>query len=72
MLDFKQVVSEETDRIIATRRDLHRIPEIAFTEWKTSAYITDYLKKEGFEVTTGIAKTGVVGLLRTENLGQRF
>jgi amidohydrolase len=69
MLDFKQVVSEETDRIIATRRDLHRIPEIAFTEWKTSAYITDYLKKEGFEVTTGIAKTGVVGLLRTGKPG---
>ena len=70
MPDFKQFVIEEKDRIISMRRDLHRIPETAFTEHKTAAYIADYLHKEDLEVTTGIAKTGVVGLLKTGKPGQ--
>ena len=43
MENLHQLVSEQKDRIIQMRRDLHRIPETAYTEKKTSAYVADYL-----------------------------
>ena len=69
MVDIHQLVSDHKDLIINTRRDLHRIPETAYTEKKTSAYVTDYLNKEGLDVQTEIARYGVVGLLDTEKPG---
>jgi len=63
MVDLRKLVSEHKELIIKTRRDLHRIPEVGYTEEKTSAYVADYLKREGLEVQTGIAQFGVVGLL---------
>jgi amidohydrolase len=73
MINVKELVNEQKDLIINTRRDLHRIPETAYTEKKTSAYVTDYLTREGFEVQTGIAKFGVVGLMKTGgSWGLRF
>lgn len=65
----RQLVDEHKDLIIRTRRDLHRIPETAYTEKKTSAYVTEYLQREGLEVQTGIATHGVVGLLKTGRPG---
>ncbi len=62
-MDFSAVVREHGELIIRLRRDLHKIPEVAYTEEKTSAYLAAYLKREGFEVTEGVAKTGVVALL---------
>jgi len=44
--------------------DLHQSPELSYHEEKTSAKMADRLRALGFEVTTGIAKTGVVGILR--------
>ncbi len=64
MIDIKKLVQQHKDLIINTRRDLHRIPEPAYTEEKTSAYLAEYLKKGDLEVQTGIAKTGVVGLMK--------
>jgi len=55
--------------VIATRRDLHRIPETAFNEAKTSGYVAERLKRLGLEVQTGIATHGVVGLLRSGRPG---
>ena len=69
MVDIRQLVSEHQELIINTRRDLHRIPEIGFSEEKTSAYVAEYLNREGLEVQTGIAKYGVVGLLETGQPG---
>ena len=63
MVDLRKLVSEHKELIIKTRRDLHRIPEVGYTEEKTSAYVADYLAQEGLEVQTGIAQFGVVGLL---------
>jgi amidohydrolase len=63
MVDIRKIVGEHKDLIIKTRRDLHRIPEVGYTEEKTSTYVADYLKREGLEVQTGIAQFGVVGLL---------
>ncbi len=62
MEDLKKLIHENTERIVNTRRELHRIPETAFTETKTSEYVARYLKQEGLEVQTGIAKFGVAGL----------
>jgi amidohydrolase len=69
MVDIRQLVSEHKELIINTRRDLHRIPEIGYTEEKTSAYVAAYLKREGLDVQTGIAQFGVVGLLETDKPG---
>jgi len=70
MIDFKKLVGEHNDLISKLRRDLHRIPEPAYTEKKTSAYVADYLKKEGLKVQVGIARYGVVGLVETGNPGK--
>ncbi|MCB2168550.1 MAG: amidohydrolase [Deltaproteobacteria bacterium] len=61
MDDIKHILNKHADAIIQIRRDLHRIPETAYTEAKTSAYVADYLNKLGLNVTTGIAKFGVLG-----------
>ncbi len=64
MDDLKQLVADQKDLVVQTRRDLHRIPEPAYTETKTSAYVAEYLKREGIQAQTGIAQTGVVGLMK--------
>lgn len=46
------------------RHDIHRHPETAFEEERTSAFVAEKLKSFGLEVHTGLAKTGVVGVLR--------
>ena len=45
-------------------RDLHRNPELSFQEHRTAAAMADHLRGWGYEVHTGIGKTGVVGILR--------
>jgi len=69
MIDFRKLVRDHEDVIIATRRDLHRIPEPAYTEQETSNYVADYLEKLGLDVKTGIAQFGIVGLLETGSPG---
>ena len=48
----------------ALYRDLHARPELAFTEHRTAGIVADHLTELGLEVHTGIATTGVVGVLR--------
>ncbi|MCU0775985.1 MAG: amidohydrolase, partial [Ideonella sp.] len=48
---------------IALRRDLHRHPELAFDEHRTAALVAERLAGWGYEVTTGLGGTGVVGRL---------
>jgi len=69
MIDFRKLVRDHEDLIINTRRDLHRIPEPAYTEQKTSAYVADHLEKLDLKVKTGIAEFGIVGLLETDRPG---
>jgi amidohydrolase len=49
--------------LTAIRRDLHAHPELSFTEQRTSGIVADYLRKLGIETHTGLAKTGVVGVI---------
>src|SRR3954470_7334345 len=48
----------------ALYKDVHSHPELSMQETRTSALAADRLRAAGYEVTTGIGKTGVVGLLR--------
>ncbi|CAN5154221.1 M20 family metallopeptidase [soil metagenome] len=50
--------------VIAWRRDIHEHPELGNNEFRTAAIVAKYLKSLGMEVKTGIAKTGVVGILK--------
>lgn len=46
------------------RRELHMRPEKGLNEYKTSEYILNYLKKLNIETISGVAGTGVIGLIR--------
>lgn len=51
-------------KVIAWRRDIHQFPELSNREFKTAEKVATHLKSLGIEVQTGVAKTGVVGLLK--------
>lgn len=57
-------------KVIDWRRDFHQHPELSNREFRTSAKIAEYLKSLGLEVQTGVAKTGVVGLLKGDYPGK--
>ena len=44
--------------------DIHAHPELSMQETRTAGLAAEHLRKAGYEVTTGVGKTGVVGLLR--------
>jgi amidohydrolase len=50
--------------IEALYKDLHRNPELAFQETQTVAKLAARLKALGFEVTTGVGKTGIVAIMK--------
>ena len=60
-LDF---IDGQTEWLSKTYKDIHEHPELGFMETRTSAIVANELKALGFEVSTGIAKTGVVGVLK--------
>ena len=51
-------------KVLAWRRDFHQHPELSNQETRTGKIVADHLKSLGLEVKTGVAKTGVVGILR--------
>ncbi|MNR85343.1 putative hydrolase YxeP [compost metagenome] len=61
---LRERVADLTAELVACRRDFHRWPELSFREVHTAARIASELHTMGLEVQTGVAKTGVVGLLR--------
>lgn len=64
MDNIKNDILKLKDEVIDLRRDFHKHPELNFKEKRTAKIVENYLKEIGLEVKTGIAKTGVVGLLR--------
>ena len=56
--------------LIEIRRTIHMHPELGFEEVETSRLVSEWLNKFGLEVTRGMAKTGVVGLLRGKQPGK--
>ena len=63
-------VAKRLEGMVALRRDFHRHPELSFAEQRTSHIIAERLTTAGLEVKTGIAKTGVVGILRGDTPGK--
>jgi hippurate hydrolase len=59
-----QQVDADSARLTTLFKDLHQHPEIGFTEVRTAGIVAKELRALGFTVTEGIAKTGVVGVLR--------
>lgn len=60
----RQRTAAVEDQLIAWRREIHQHPELGDQEVRTSALVADHLRKLGLEVRTGVARTGVVGILK--------
>ncbi|WP_228769321.1 M20 aminoacylase family protein [Limnohabitans sp. 2KL-3] len=61
-----------TQTYVALRRDIHQHPEMAFDEHRTSALVAQKLSSLGYNVSTGIGGTGVVGQLVRGTSGRRI
>jgi len=65
---LKQKLTQAIDKIepkcIEWRRQIHQYPELGNREFKTAKLIAAHLKELGLEVKEGVAKTGVVGILK--------
>jgi len=62
--EIRQRAAAIEDRLIAWRRDIHEHPELGEQETRTASLVAEHLTKLGLEVTTGVARTGVVAVLR--------
>jgi amidohydrolase len=65
--DFTARVEKAADaiepQVVKWRRDIHQHPELGNNEFRTAKIVAEHLRSLGIEVKTGVAKTGVVGLL---------
>ncbi len=68
--NLKKDYSAVEDKVIEWRRDIHQNPELSNREFKTAEKIAKHLKSLGIEVQTGVAHTGVVGLLKGNQPGK--
>jgi amidohydrolase len=57
-------VTEMLSQVLEWRRDFHKNPELGNQEFRTAKIIAEHLRANGYEVKTGVARTGVVALLR--------
>lgn len=71
---LRQKIFQYTEKIfpiiVSIRRRIHQYPELGFEEYKTSKLVAQKLKSLGIEVKVGIAKTGVVGILKGPKKGK--
>lgn len=63
-MDFRAEAHAMHDQLVAWRRDLHMHPELGLEETRTSGLVAEHLMHLGYRVYTGIAKTGVIGVLQ--------
>ena len=57
------LTQSDIEQIIRDRRDIHAHPELAYNEQRTANAVAERLAAYGYEVTRGVGRTGVVGLL---------
>jgi amidohydrolase len=62
--EVERLATELNPQVVAWRRDFHKNPELGNNEIRTAKVIADELRKLGYDVTTGVAGTGVVGVLK--------
>ncbi len=68
-MNFRHEAEQLREKLTGWRRDFHRHPELAYEEHRTASIVADHLKRLGYRVQTGVAKTGVVGLLEGTRAG---
>ncbi len=68
--NLKKDYSAVADKVIEWRRDIHQNPELSNREFKTAEKIAEHLKSLGIDVQTGVAHTGVVGILKGKKPGK--
>lgn len=69
MKNVRPEVQALKSELIATRRQLHQQPELAFQEFETAKLVSEQLSSLGLEVKTEIARTGVVATLEGAQSG---
>ena len=62
--DIDAATSKILPKVIEWRRHLHQHPELGNREFKTAKYVEEHLRRLGITVRTGVAKTGVIGILK--------
>ena len=62
--EIRQRAVQIESKLIAWRRDIHENPELGEQENRTAGLVAEHLKKLGLEVRTGIARTGIVAVLK--------
>ena len=67
---FNQLAADLVPQLVADRRDLHMHPELGFQEVRTAGIVARRLRELGYEVTEGIAETGVIGFLPAQPGGK--
>jgi amidohydrolase len=67
---INELSKEVESKVIEWRRHIHQNPELSNREFNTAKYIATHLKSLGIEVQEGVAKTGVVGLLKGNKPGK--
>ncbi|MEK7855401.1 MAG: amidohydrolase, partial [Acidobacteriota bacterium] len=67
--DIDTATAKLMPKVVEWRRHLHQYPELSNREVKTAKFVADHLRKLGLEVRTGVAKTGVVGILKGSQPG---
>jgi amidohydrolase len=67
---LNKTIGEMKDWLVEIRRTIHMHPELGFEEVETSRLVAGWLEKFGIEVRRGVAKTGVIGLLRGKGPGK--
>src|SRR5213594_193233 len=68
--EWSREVDGRREGLVALRRDFHRHPELSFEEHRTAEIVAERLHAAKLEVRTGIARTGVVGVLHGDRPGR--
>ena len=65
--EWTDYIDEQTEqlyeKVVEWRRDIHENPELSNREFRTAEKVADHLRSLGIEVQTGVAHTGVIGIL---------
>jgi amidohydrolase len=61
---IQDAAAKVEQKVIACRRDIHENPELGNREFRTAKLVDEKLRELGIETRTGVAHTGVVGILR--------
>jgi len=68
LAELDRLAEQTEDKVIKWRRDIHQHPELSNREYRTSKLVAEHLQSLGMEVRTEIAHTGIVAILRGNNL----